>query len=89
MVRAFHRAGLEVILDVVFNHAAEGDEWGPTLCFRGIDNDIFYTLANDKRHYQNFTGTGNPINANQPVVKVHPGRAAVLDDRDARGWLPV
>jgi glycogen operon protein len=68
MVRAFHRAGLEVILDVVFNHTAEGDETGPTLCFRGLDNAIFYTLANDQRHYRNFSGTGNTVNANQPVV---------------------
>jgi glycogen operon protein len=51
MVRAFHKAGIEVILDVVFNHTAEGDELGPTLCFRGMDNAIFYTLADDKRYY--------------------------------------
>ena len=71
MVRACHRAGIEVILDVVFNHTAEGDELGPTLCFRGIDNAIFYTLAADKRHYLNYTGTGNTINANHPVVRDH------------------
>ena len=71
MVRACHRASLEVILDVVFNHTAEGDELGPTLCFRGIDNTIFYTLAADKRHYLNYTGTGNTINANHPVVRDH------------------
>ncbi|MEO8007268.1 MAG: alpha-amylase family glycosyl hydrolase, partial [Betaproteobacteria bacterium] len=59
MVRAFHLAGIEVILDVVFNHTAEGNELGPTLCFRGIDNAIFYTLAHDKRHYMDYTGTGN------------------------------
>ena len=69
MVRAFHAAGIEVILDVVFNHTAEGDELGPTLCFRGIDNAIFYTLAADKRYYQDYTGTGNTINANHPVVR--------------------
>jgi isoamylase len=69
MVRAFHKAGIEVILDVVFNHTAEGDELGPTLCFRGVDNTIFYTLASDKRHYKDFTGTGNTINANHPVVR--------------------
>ena len=71
MVGALHQAGIEVILDVVFNHTAEGDELGPTLCFRGIDNAIFYTLADDKRHYKNYTGTGNTINANHPVVRDH------------------
>ena len=71
MVRAFHQAGIEVILDVVFNHTAEGDELGPTLCFRGMDNAIFYTLAGDKRYYKNYTGTGNTINANHPVVRDH------------------
>jgi len=71
MIRAFHNAGIEVILDVVFNHTAEGDETGPTLCFRGLDNAIFYTLADDKRFYKDFTGTGNTINANHPVVREH------------------
>ena len=71
MIRAFHRAGIEVILDVVFNHTAEADELGPTLCFRGIDNAIFYTLADDKRYYRDYTGTGNTINANHPVVRDH------------------
>ena len=71
MVRAFHKAGIEVILDVVFNHTAEGDELGPTLCFRGMDNAIFYTLADDKRYYKDYTGTGNTINANHPVVRDH------------------
>ncbi len=71
MVRGFHHAGIEVILDVVFNHTAEGDELGPTLCFRGIDNAIFYTLASDKWHYQDYTGTGNTVNANHPVVREH------------------
>ena len=71
MVRAFHDAGIEVILDVVFNHTAEGNELGPTLCFRGIDNAIFYTLAGDKRYYKDYTGTGNTINANHPVVRDH------------------
>src|ERR1039458_9742187 len=64
-------AGIEVILDVIFNHTAEGDELGPTLCFRGIDNAIFYTLAGDKRYYKDFTGTGNTVNANHPVVRDH------------------
>lgn len=71
MVRAFHAAGIEVILDVVFNHTAEGNERGPTLCFRGIDNSIFYLLAADKRYYKDYTGTGNTINANHPVVREH------------------
>ena len=69
MVRALHDAGIEVILDVVFNHTAEGNELGPTLCFRGMDNAIFYTLADDKRYYRDYTGTGNTINANHPVVR--------------------
>ena len=71
MVLAMHKAGIEVILDVVFNHTAEGSELGPTLSFRGIDNAIFYTLADDKRHYKDYTGTGNTINANHPVVRDH------------------
>jgi isoamylase len=71
MVRALHRAGLEVILDVVFNHTAEGNELGPTLCFRGLDNAIFYSLANDKRYYKDYAGTGNTVNANHPVVRDH------------------
>ena len=71
MVRALHQAGIEVILDVVFNHTAEGNELGPTLCFRGIDNKIFYMLASDPRYYQNYAGTGNTINANHPVVRDH------------------
>jgi len=71
MVQAFHKAGIEVILDLVFNHTAEGDEQGPTLCFRGIDNKIFYTLAADGRHYKDYTGTGNTVNANHPVVQEH------------------
>ena len=71
MVRAFHQAGIEVILDVVFNHTAEGNERGPTLCFRGMDNAIFYSLADDRRHYKDFAGTGNTVNANDPVVRDH------------------
>ena len=71
MVQAFHGAGIEVFLDVVFNHTAEGNEQGPTLCFRGIDNTIFYMLADDKRSYKDYTGTGNTINANHPVVRDH------------------
>ena len=71
MVQALHRAGIEVILDVVFNHTAEGNELGPTLCFRGMDNAVFYMLEDDKRRYRDFTGTGNTVNANHPVVRDH------------------
>ena len=69
MVRAFHREGLEVIVDVVFNHTSEGDELGPTQSFRGLDNAIYYWLADDKRHYRNFTGTGQTVNASHPIVR--------------------
>ena len=69
MVKAFHRAGIEVILDVVFNHTAEGDHNGPTLCFRGIDNSAYYLLENDPSRYANFSGTGNTLNANHPTVR--------------------
>ena len=69
MVRALHAAGLEVILDVVYNHTAEGDELGPTLCFRGIDNGAYYKLLDgDARRYANYTGTGNTLNARNPHV---------------------
>ena len=70
MVKAFHRAGIEVILDIVLNHTAESDELGPTICLRGIENSIFYMLReNDRRYYKDFTGTGNTLNANHPVVR--------------------
>lgn len=69
MVRAFHAAGIEVILDVVFNHTVEGSELGPTVSFRGIDNVIYYWLDDDKRFYRDFTGTGHTINASHPVVR--------------------
>jgi glycogen operon protein len=71
MVQAFHKADIEVILDVVFNHTAEGNQLGPTLCFRGLDNAIFYSLADDKRYYKDYAGTGNTVNANHPVVRDH------------------
>lgn len=69
MVKALHRAGIEVFLDVVYNHTSEGDQHGPTFSFRGIDNSIYYTLEPDKSKYANFTGTGNTLNANQPIVR--------------------
>ncbi len=69
MVTAFHDAGIEVILDVVFNHTAEGDETGPTLSFRGIDNSIYYILKEDRRYYTNFSGCGNTFNCNHPLVR--------------------
>ncbi|MBF0489812.1 MAG: glycogen debranching protein GlgX [Candidatus Omnitrophica bacterium] len=71
MVLAFHKAGIEIILDVVFNHTAETDLLGSTLNYRGIDNTIFYLLEDDQRFYKNYTGTGNTINANHPVVQEH------------------
>ena len=71
MVLAFHRAGIEIILDVVFNHTAEGNQDGPTYNYRGIDNSIFYMLGDDKRHYKDFTGCGNTVNANHPIVREH------------------
>jgi len=69
MVRALHRAGIEVILDVVYNHTAEGNQMGPTLSFRGIDNATYYRLVNEKpRYYMDFTGTGNTLNVRHPQV---------------------
>jgi isoamylase len=69
MVKALHEAGIEVILDVVFNHTGEGNEMGPTICWRGMDNAIFYMLEQDNRFYKDYTGAGNTINANHPVVR--------------------
>ena len=66
MVRALHAAGLEVILDVVFNHTAEGGRAGPTLCFRGIDNAGYYRLADDRRFYVDDTGCGNTVDTHRP-----------------------
>ncbi|WP_332742182.1 glycogen debranching protein GlgX [Hydrogenophaga sp.] len=69
MVRTLHEAGIEVILDVVYNHTAEGNELGPTLAFRGIDNAAYYRLQSDSpRHYQDFTGCGNTLNMQHPRV---------------------
>ena len=70
MVKALHRAGIEVILDVVFNHSAEGGEDGPTMCFRGIDNSAYYLLdPNDPSRYLDFSGCGNTLNTNHPTVR--------------------
>jgi isoamylase len=69
MVKALHRAGIEVILDVVYNHTAEGNENGPTLCFRGMENEAYYILEPDQARYANYSGTGNTLNANHPVVR--------------------
>lgn len=80
MVKALHRAGLEVILDVVFNHTAEGNEHGPTLCYRGLANDLYYILEPDRTYYSNYTGTGNTLNANNPIV-----RRMILDS--LRYWV--
>ncbi|HVM66714.1 MAG TPA: glycogen debranching protein GlgX [Acidimicrobiales bacterium] len=66
MVRDLHAAGLEVVLDVVFNHTAEGSELGPTLCFRGIDNAAYYRLAEDRSQYVDDTGCGNTVDLHQP-----------------------
>ena len=69
MVKALHRAGIEVILDVVYNHTAEGNQLGPTLSFRGIDNSTYYRLVTDNpRYYMDYTGTGNTLNVRHPQV---------------------
>jgi isoamylase len=69
MVKSLHRHGIEVILDVVYNHTSEGNELGPTLSFRGIDNPVYYHLVKgDLRHYMDYTGTGNSLNVNHPQV---------------------
>ncbi|HJZ60301.1 MAG TPA: glycogen debranching protein GlgX [Gemmataceae bacterium] len=69
MVKALHRAGIEVILDVVFNHTAEGNHDGPTLSYRGIDNPTYYVLERGGAWYANYSGCGNTLNANHPVVR--------------------
>lgn len=81
MVRAFHHAGIEVILDVVYNHTAEGNHLGPTLSFRGIDNDAYYRLVPDnQRFYMDYTGTGNSMNMRNP-------RAIQLITDSLRYWV--
>ncbi len=70
MVREMHKNGLEVILDIVFNHTAEGNEKGPTINFKGLDNSIYYMLEDEqKQHYKNYSGCGNTLNCNHPVVR--------------------
>jgi len=80
MVKALHRAGIEVILDVVFNHTAEGDHRGPTQSLRGLDNSTYYILEQDRTRYANYSGTGNTLNANHPIV-----RRMILDS--LRYWV--
>ncbi len=80
MVKALHQAGIEVILDVVYNHTAEGNHTGPTLSLRGLANNVYYILDSDKSRYVNYTGTGNTLNANQPIV-----RRLILDS--LRYWV--
>ena len=81
MVKAFHRVGIEVILDVVYNHTGEGNHLGPTLCFRGIDNASYYRLVpHNERYYQDFTGCGNSLNV------LHP-RALQLVLDSLRHWV--
>ncbi len=83
MVRRFHEAGIEVLIDVVYNHTAEGNELGPTLSFRGLDNLSYYKLQPDNpRYYQNYTGTGNTLNLEHPMVL-----RMVLDS--LRYWVDV
>jgi glycogen operon protein len=69
LVKALHRAGIEVILDVVFNHTAEGDESGPIFCFRGLENRAYYLLAPGSGHYTNYSGCGNTFNGNHSIVR--------------------
>ena len=80
MVKALHRAGIEIILDVVYNHTAEGNHEGPTFCYRGLANDVYYMLANDKNFFCNYTGCGNTLNAGHAVV-----RRMILDS--LRYWV--
>jgi isoamylase len=81
MVKAIHAAGMEVILDVVYNHTAEGNHLGPTLCFRGVDNDAYYRLVFDQlRYYMDYTGTGNTLNM------MHPRSLQLLMD-SLRYWV--
>ena len=69
LIKAFHDNGIEVILDVVFNHTAEGNELGPTFCFKGFDNKVYYMLTPEGNYY-NFSGCGNTLNCNNPIVRL-------------------
>jgi isoamylase len=69
MVKALHRVGIEVILDVVYNHTAEGNHEGPTLSFRGFQNDAYYILEPDRQYFSNYTGCGNTLDASNPYVR--------------------
>ena len=91
MVKALHQAGIEVILDVVYNHTAEGNHLGPTLCFRGIDNAAYYRLvAEDRRHYMDYTGMRQHARHDAPPVRAAPdGQPPVLGVGDARRRLPL
>jgi glycogen operon protein len=80
MVKSLHRAGIEVILDVVYNHTAEGNEFGPTSCFKGLENEAYYIPSKDKQDYANYSGCGNTLNANHAVV-----RRLILDS--LRHWV--
>ncbi len=80
MVKALHRAGIEVILDVVYNHTAEVGADGPTFCFRGLSNEEYYILEADKASYSDYTGCGNTLNANEPIF-----RRLILDS--LRYWV--
>jgi isoamylase len=80
MVKALHRAGIEIILDVVYNHTTEGNENGPTICFRGLANPNYYILSDDKACHADFTGCGNTFNTNEPIA-----RRLILDS--LRYWV--
>lgn len=69
LVKALHQAGIEIILDVVFNHTAEGNELGPVLSFKGLENHVYYMLANGGGKYKNYSGCGNTVNGNHPIVR--------------------
>ncbi|MEZ5248980.1 MAG: alpha-amylase family glycosyl hydrolase [Ilumatobacteraceae bacterium] len=91
MVRTLHEAGIEVILDVVYNHTAEGNHLGPTLSFRGLDNAAYYRLVDDdKRYYMDYTGTGNTLNMRHPyVLQMVMDSLRYWAGGDARRRVPV
>ena len=91
MVKTLHDAGIEVILDVVYNHTAEGNQLGPTLSFRGIDNAAYYRLVPDSpRHYMDYTGCGNTLNMTHPrTLQLIMDSLRYWVARDARRRLPL